>query len=195
MMVRLSKNFELLSSLVYHQDYVVNHYQIVLGMITNTDDHYEQNIAYERIKFWLTGIFSSSILISNSNPLLEQYKATKARLITLPDDPVDQLVGIMLCCKLNAITEDRLIITDVDITSVQGDHMIYHHSEDENTGPFAMPGWWNDPRPSFNDLKDNGKIISISGHNDWKSLDLGWEDNSNESNTVVFADFKKDETK
>lgn len=195
MNVRISKHLDLIAALVFQEDFLVNQYSININMVTATDDHRQQNIAYDRIKFWLSNMMSHSILIKKDNKLLDAFKSTKARLITLPEEPVDQIIGIMLYSKLNSIVEGRMVITDLDIMSVQGDHTVYYHSEDETLGAFANDNWWNDPSPVFNDLKDTGKIVSLKQHIDWASQGLQWDDHQQENNTVVFADFGKDETK
>lgn len=196
MNVRLKKKLSFDAGVVFENQFLINHYDLALEMYTNTTDSIENNIAYERIRYWVAEILNGSVIIPSSSELLEAYAATGQRLITLPEQAVDQVIGIMLYCKLNAITEDRLIITDVEISSSQGDNMIYCHSDQENLGPFVDNGWWNDPRPKHAVLTigDGSNVIKLAKTPDWKELGMSWHNTAQDSDTVVFADFKKDET-
>ncbi len=197
MNVRLRREFGFSTGIVFDDRYVINQYFVALKMLTASDDHYQQNIAYERVKYWLHNILDSAVIIQQDHPLIPAYMATGQRVITVSESPVDQIMGIMLYSKLNAITQERLIITDVEIHSVLGDSMIYLHNENESVGPFAEDGWWQDPRPVFNDIRTTNrqdKIVSLDRVLDWKDVDLDWEPTEDKDNTVVFADFKRNET-
>lgn len=198
MNVRLKKEFAFSTGLVFDGNYAINQYMMTLRMVTNTSDHREQNVAYERVKYWIHNVLDHSVFIQQDSELLPAFLATGQRVITVTEAPVDQIIGIMLYSKLNAIVEERLIITDIELQSVLGDGMIYLHNEHESVGPFANDGWWQDPRPVYNDVAQRArgnKVVTLGRSQEWKDLDLDWEENDEESNTVVFADFKRDETK
>lgn len=198
MNVRLKKTLTWSSYLVYQDDIAINNYTATVKLVTNTDDHEQQNIAYERMKFWSQNILADSVLIKDDNDRIEQWLATGAKVIALPDEPVDQIIGLLLFTKLNAVCENRLIITDVEIMSSCGDGMQYLHNFDECVGPFAAPGWWQDFRPVWSQNKKtskNSKIVNLARAPDWKDLDLEWESKTDTSTSVVFADFNKDAKK
>lgn len=194
MNVRLKKEFVFNTGLVYQGSYMINQYHVTVKMMTSTDQGHEQNIAYDRVRFWIHDVLENSVLISQDNEKIPAYMETGQRLITLPAEPLDQVIGIMLCCKLNAICEDRLIITDVELKSSCGEDMIYLHSFDENIGPFDDPGWWEDPRPKCANLGQYRKtnVIEMSRTPEWKDIGLDWKQEQETNNTVVFADFKKE---
>jgi len=108
-------------------------------------------------------------------------------------------VGIMLCLKLNAITEGRLIISDVDISSVHGADMTYQHNQAEAVGPMAAAGWWQDARPMWHHAVSptkGSKVVSLNRAADWHSLHLDWQPVSNDrDSSIVFADFDRDDDK
>lgn len=198
MNVRLEKEFAFSAGIVFEGVYNINQYMLKIRMYTNSDDHHEQNVAYERVKYWIHNVLDSSVIVQQDIENLQAFVATGQRVITVTEAPVDQIIGIMLYSKLNAITQDRLIITDVHISSVMGDGMTYLHNENESVGPFAEDGWWQDPRPVFNDIdiRSRGdKVVTLGRPTDWKDLNLDWQEAQEENNTVVFADFKRDETK
>lgn len=196
MNVRLKKDFVFSAGVIFNDNFFINHYAAQLKMMTVSNDTHEQNVAYERVKYWIDNILDSSILIPSSNQKIMAFTETGQRLVTLPEEPVDQVIGIMLYCKLNAITEGKLIITDVEISSQQGDNMIYLHNESENLGPFGADGWWQDSRPKCANIRHqpNDKIIELVKPPEWKDLGLDWIEDTDSDSTVVFADFKKNET-
>ncbi len=198
MNVRLRKTFVWSSGIIYQGRFLINNYEATVDMISASDDHREQNIAYERIKSWMYEVLNGSILIQADDPKLAEWIDTGARILVIPESPVDQVLGLLLYCKLNAIVEDRLIVTDVEISSVAGDGMSYLHSEDENIGPFMNTGWWQDPRPiwSFTRASGTDKVIALNRPLEWKDYDLDWpSDDETGKDSVVFAKFDKDEEK
>jgi hypothetical protein len=172
-------------------------------MTTNSENSVDQTISFERIKYFVYSQIDNTIFI-NSNQKAQCTLFSKAGLdiTTMPNDPVDQLIGIMLYYKLNAITEDRMIIMETEISSSYGADMTYLHSDFENTSGFKHPDWWTSPDLTHSEFvlaNKSEKVLSIPTSTDWRELDLAWSDeqSSNSSgNVVVFADFKQpNETK
>lgn len=198
MNVRLKKKFAWSTGMIYQGQFYINHYAADISMLTLSGDSVEQNIAYERIETWISDVLNGSVMIDSSDPLMETWQETGARLLALPTQPVDQIVGIMLYCKLNAITQDRLTITGVNLSSSLGDDMVYLHSYDESIGPFQEEGWWTDTRPSWSQEKrqNTGKVIRLDRLPEWNDYNLDWKESINaETDGVVFAKFSRDETK
>jgi hypothetical protein len=196
MNVRLQRDFTIPVGLVYQNHYSINLYQVKIDFMTTSIDAREQNIAYQRVKHWIYGVMSSGVLISQDSEMLKSLNQTGLRIIVLPEEPVDQLVGMALMAKLNAIMQDRIVVTDIEISSAEGDHMKYLHSIDDNAGPFAEDGWWTDPRPNWStNKKASSKIVALDRSIDWKDLDLDWADTDRPDNHVVFADFSHNDKK
>lgn len=198
MNARLRKSFGWYSGLVYQERFMANHFNCELDLLTVSESASEQNIAYERMKYFIHHILDDSILIASDDPALERYQATGARVIVLPDEPVDQIVGIMLYLKLNAIMENRMVVSRTETWSIQGDQTSYIHVAGENVGPnLGQDGWWVDDRPIWcaSRSKEDGKIINLERMADWKDYGLSWDSNSDDDKTdsVVFARFDKNE--
>jgi hypothetical protein len=124
------------------------------------------------------------------------------RLTTLPEEPVDQVVGIMLHCKLNAITEDRMVITQTEISSELGENIAYLHDDDEQLGPLSGTGWWRDSDVSHCDrqLISTDNVVTMNFNRSWRELNLQWTQESSvidveHDNKLVFADFQKDDSR
>lgn len=197
MNVRLRRKVAWSSGLVFQDQFCVNHYSVELSLLTLSTDPLEQNIAYDRLKHFIYAILNDSILISVDSKSLSKWQNTGVQLVTLPEEPVDQIVGMMLYSKLNAIMEDRIIVTNIELSSHQGDDMIYCHSDEENLGPFTAEGWWDDASPLTHSRLKTGtkKVVSLDKKLEWKDFDLDWETNKEDSSSVVFANFKQDENK
>lgn len=197
MNVRLRKSFSWSSGLIYNNTFLVNHYEISANILTVTTSSDEQNTAYERTRLWVDHTLENSILISQDSDLLARY-SEGCRLLVFPEEPVDQLVGIMMYLKLNSIMQNRMVVTDLEISSSQGDYMKYIHSHGEALGPLSEDGWWSDCRPIWATpgRSGDGKVVNLDRGPEWKDFDLDWtQAGSQHHDSVVFADFNRHDPK
>jgi hypothetical protein len=202
MNVRLQYEVDFTAGFFFNDMLRMNNYKIRLWMMTNTTDSESHNIAFERIKYFIGQSLDSGVFINKDNQ--EQCKllaAAGVKIITLPEEPVDQLVGIMLYCKLNAICEDRMIIGEVEVRSELGGEVTYMHGEDEPIGPYDQAGWWNDANliHYHSKITETENIVSLSTIASWRELDLHWPEDEidadqNTGNTIVFGNFGRDDT-
>lgn len=206
MNVRLRHDMHFTAGIYYGGQTRMNNYTLTLWMTTACSDLQDQNTAFERIKFFIYGKMDSTVFINSAHQdQCQLLMSAGLKVTTLPGEPVDQLIGIMLYYKLNAITEGRMIIEETEITSAMGDNITYLHSEHENTDIVAHPDWWqmSDPVHCDLDLIDTDKVVAMPQASSWRDLELSWSESESSSdlestlgNTVVFADFKKsDDTK
>ncbi len=200
MNVRLIKTWIWQSGIVYKDAFYINTYTATVHMHTTSMYDQDHDVAYGRMDYWFGEVMQDCVMISADAGAAKTYAATGQRLLLFPDQPVDQLVGIMLCLKLNSITEGRLIITDVDLSSVHGADMTYQHNQAEAAGPLATAGWWQDSRPIWNHTASStrgSKVVSLNRAADWNSLDLDWQQNTShdQNSSIVFADFDRDDEK
>lgn len=198
MNVRLQYNATLTAGVFFDGSLRMNNYTIKLSMITNTIDPECHNVAYERLKYFIYKSLDSTVFVNQAEEQVCQlYTAAGIRLTTLPEEPIDQIIGIMLYSKLNAIMEDHIQVIEVEISSELGDRMTYFHCEEESLGPFEEHGWWNEPSPINFDTKlifgDNAiKYRAVQ----WRDLDLEWhKEEPDTGNTIIFTDFNRNETK
>jgi hypothetical protein len=203
MNVRLRYSTVFTAGIFYDGQMRMNNYQVKLHLVTNSEEGDDHNIALDRIKYFLHNQLNSTVFINSAEA--EQCRAFASagiNLTTLPEDPLDQVIGIMLYCKLNAMLEDRMIITEIEICSELGENIVYLHNDQDAQGPFADVGWWQEPDAVHCDLTlfDNEKTVALHHVGaSWRDLGLNWDEsiiiNVNNDNKVVFADFAKDETK
>lgn len=203
MNVRLRYSTVFTAGIFYADQMRMNNYQVKLHLTTNSTDGDDHNVALDRIKYFIHHQLNSTVFINSE--LDDQCKAfanAGINLTTLPEEPLDQVIGIMLYCKLNAMLENKMIVDEIEICSELGENIVYLHNDQEPVGPFAESGWWQDSDSIHCDLGlfDHDKVFSLHHNSNWRDLGLNWENDSviiniNDDNKVVFADFAKDETK
>lgn len=207
MNVRIQYPLSFTAGIYYDGQMSMNNYVAKLYMMTNTSDGVANNIAFDRIKHFVYNELDSSIFINSEyEEQCLKYLDAGLKVTTFPGDPVDQVVGIMLFNKLNAIMEDRILIGEVELSSQIGEGLIYIHGDSENIENLEPASWWESPDLIHCDidLLNNDKIVKIHHKSVWRDLNLQWPDiediteeldHEETGNTVVFADFKKlDET-
>jgi hypothetical protein len=199
MNVRLKKTLHFTAGVWYDNSLQMNNYMAELDMYTNSDDPINQNIAFERLKYFVYHELDSSVIIDQDE--LEQCTrlvSAGLKITTMPGLAVDQSVGIMLYYKLNAIMEQRLIVTDVAISSTLGDHVVYLHNQDEDANNIVKPKWWTTADLSHSDhvAGDSNKVVDLCHAVNWQDLDLGWPEPAvaESGNVVAFADIKRHDT-
>jgi hypothetical protein len=198
MTARISRDFDFQAGIYINNEFFMNLYEVDIQFTVETEDIREQNIALDRIKHFLYNCVEHSVLIQQDEKKIEKFVDAGLRVCTLPEEPYDQIVGIMLMTKINSIAEGRLIATDIQIGSKLSDNVVCYFSVEENIGPFNELGWWHDASTKISgNITKNKKIVKLSKPNsDWEQLYLGWNQSpqtfvvDSPSNEVVFANFE-----
>ena len=197
MNVRIEHSMSFTAGVYYDGSMKMNNYTVRLYMLTNTSDSASQNIAFDRMRYFIYEVMDSVIFVNQEDTEdCQRLMLAGLNIATLPAEPVDQIVGMMLYSKLGAIMENRIVINEVEISSTMGEGITYLHAADESLGPMTNPGWWHDADLVHCDdtLVDDAKVVAMHRTGAWRDLNLAWpeaEQNSNTGNTIVFADFKK----
>lgn len=194
MNVRIEYPAKFLAAVYWEDRVMFNCYHVRCEMVTATKDHREQNIALERLKFIIFNKFHNSVFVdAREKAVIKRLEAVGLTTIPLPEQPVDQIVGMMLYSKLDAVMEGRILMSQSRLSSDLGENVIYSHCDEETLGPLAAKGWWNDTDPSCSDNRVGGKVVPINQTTTWQSLDLEWVvDNDKPDNSVITL-FKKDD--
>jgi hypothetical protein len=197
MNVRMCRVFRIPALLVSPRyDHVMTTvYDLHVRWTSVSTDNSELNTAYSRMRTWLLEVMRNSILIGQDHPDIGAWQATGSRCLVFPEEPVDQLVGIMLYRKLDAMVQGRLEITGISVSSALDDDVIYEHDADEEQGSLADNGWWSDSRPTWflgrGPGRSRDKVISLRPIPEWKEYGLDWDQDTPDSQVVV-ADFTRD---
>ena len=197
MNVRLQYDIDFMAGIYYEDSLQLNQYSVSLDLITKTTDAEQTNIAMNRLKSFIWSELENTVFINQVHEeKAEMMSLLGINVTTLPEEPVDQLIGIMLYCKLNAIMEGRMIITDLNIQSTLGDQVWYLHNEEDALGPFVDDGWWTLSNTQHEHIEletvsQNVVKVTTTG---WQEYGLEWPDEvKHTANTVVFANFPKNE--
>ena len=201
MNVRIQYQMRFMAGIHYDSRLQMNEYTVKVYMMTATENPDDHNVALNRIKHFVYNELESTVFVDNfDEEQCQLYTNAGINITTMPGDPVDQLIGIMLYSKFKAITEERLFIGEIELSSVLGDGVVYLHGENENVNDVIAPAWWTSSDLVHNELIETDKVVSMHRSSVWRELDLAWpdiEDNSNEDmtavdesgNTIVFANF------
>jgi len=203
MNVRLEYDMTWSAAIWFEDRLQINEYTAELAIYTNTSDSDDHVTSLARLNHFVYNELANTVFINQSDQ--EQIRALTSagiNVTTLPSEPIDQIIGIALYCKLNAILDQRMIVTDVTIQSSLGDNVRYLHSNQESLGPCDQPGWWFDPGLIHNNFKSTKtskpQVVKLNRTPAWRDLDLEWSGTSSTitdsaANTVVFAKFPTDE--
>ena len=198
MNVRLQLDLDFMAGVYHENQLYLNQYSVSLSLLTQTVDAAATNVAVDRVKAFIHGELANTVFFGPEDPdLVEMFTMLGINVTTLPEEPIDQIIGIMLYCKLNAIMEGRVLITNLDIQSYLGDSVWYMHGDDDAVGPFAKDGWWHEANCKHHNIEppqdDNVVKVNSAG---WSEYNLNWPDIPQTSgNTVVVADFQRNENK
>jgi hypothetical protein len=161
-------------------------------MDIETDSIREQNVAMERIKYFLNECLENSIFVQDSeHKVIEKYNSCGFKVCTVPEEPYDQIITLLLLVKLNSITEGRLIITDMTLGSRISDDVKFISDIESPLGPLESPGWWQDSSTSISDTfkkpvkKD--KIVKLfkTPSADWAEYNLVWKEKTSSSKCEI----------
>ena len=201
MNVRLEYDMHWRAAIWFENTLQINNYNMELAITTNTANPDDHVVSLNRLNHFVYNEMANTVYIHQDNVTqAEALTAAGIKITTMPEQPIDQIIGIALYSKLNAILEQRMFIHDVTIQSDLGDNVRYLHSDQESLGPLSQLGWWQDASPAHSDFKSPaGKkhVVRLSRNQTWQDLELEWSDaepiESGDDNTVVFAKFGPDE--
>jgi hypothetical protein len=199
MNVRIKFNATFTAGIWYKNSLQMNNYSAEIYFITNTSSNSDHEIGMERVQHFIYKELESTVFINeDDHDQIQALLSAGIKITTLPEDPFDQIVGIVLYSKLNAILENNMTVNAVNIESILGDSIQYLHNNSEIDPVIATPGWWTDTSPRHSDIKQElgkKKVVKLKRSSNWKDLGLSWHQNANdESNeNVLILAFDKDD--
>lgn len=196
MTARVSRDFAFDAGIHTDNSFIINHYEITLHIDVYSDDVREQNIALERIKYIIEVCLENSVLINESLPnAIAAYQAAGLRVCTLPDEPYDQIVAAVLISKINAVTEEKIAVTEINIVSKICDGVSFFISQEEVATFTQKQGvWWTENSPSICSLikKEKTKVVNLRKEGPgWAELGLTWKDQGVSNNEITFSPVDK----
>lgn len=186
MNVRLRHSVELKSAVWYDNKFRVNTYSVICDFITASDFPDDHIIALDRINYIFDTCNDSCFIHQENTKKIKALKNCDMTVIDLPQEPVDQIVGLVLFYKINAVCEDRFLCTDLDISSDLGSHIHYLHSQNEKTSAIPDVGWWHDSGPNCCSMArhTDKKVVQFPIQQTWQQLDLAWQDTISQTSSL-----------
>ena len=97
MNVRLQYDLDFLAAVYYDNQLQMNRYSVSMNLLTKTKDSVSTNIALDRIKLFVAAAMESTVFINQDNQEQAEFlQMIGANVTTLAEEPVDQIVGMML---------------------------------------------------------------------------------------------------
>lgn len=193
MSTQIEREFVFQAGAYFEGKFMMNVYDISLSMLVETDSIREQNIAMDRIKYFLSECLESSVFVDASEKkAIEKFQAAGIKVCALPEEPYDQIVTLILLMKLNAITEGRLLVTDIVLVSELSDGVkfIYDIESVTEGNPFTK-GWWLESNTQITNVEKAAKrekvVKLIKTVNEWAALDLDWKEKNTSSTEIIFS--------
>ena len=181
MNVRLHYKFEFPAGMWLDNELLFNKYELNVYMVTNCESGHDQNIALQRMKYVIQQVERSIIIDADEHETIAKFSDLGIPVVTLPGGPWDQLLEIALSEKFKAVVDDRLLLTDFEMTSELGGDVSYLHSMEEETGPFEDRGWWNkNDAITYTPSTQDGNVVKFEKSTPWLELGLGFEDDLDE---------------
>jgi len=179
MSAKISKDFGFRSGLYFNDSFMINDFRMTLNMLVQTESMREQNIAMDRIEWFISQKIDSNLFINlDKKTNIDLFDKAGLGIITLPEDPYDQIIGMVLLCKFNAILEKKLELTHLTIESILSDGVKFEI--DSETASTILSGnyWYNNGSTETNDFSNNlynNKIVKLFD-NQWSELGLTWKE-------------------
>jgi hypothetical protein len=189
---KIEREFAFQAGVYFEGEFVMTIYELALKMEVDTASIKEQNIAMDRIHYFLHECLGNSIFVQDSEKkAIEKYMQADIKVCTLPDEPYDQIITILLLMKLNAITEGKLHITEISLMSGLSDDVKFVYDvETAINHPFGSKGWWADSSTIISDVSKTNKkdkiVRLIKQYSDWASVGLDWEQKEHKSTEIIF---------
>lgn len=175
--LRIEKDFGFQAALHFAGEFWINSYDITLSMVVETESEYEQNIAIERLTYYINHVLQNAILVEyKDKKAISKYNNAGLRVCELPAEPYDQLFASVLMLKLNSIMEDRLRITDMVMSSSMSDGVRYSIVSEVVEQSYSKHHWWNSACMSMKDAPPGDNIVRLFDGNEWVDLGLSWKE-------------------
>lgn len=200
MYARIARDFKFQAGIHFENTFIINSYELSLDMDVTTEDMREQNIALERMKYLLEMCIEDAVFVDVSNKsAIDAYTKAGMKVCNLPDEPFDQVVAAVLLSKFNSITEKKIFVSDIKISSKICDEVSFYISSEEVEDFSSIANvWWTDNSSSISDISKKvnkkEKIVELKKENtDWNSLGLCWKANDpdKKGNEIVFISTEK----
>lgn len=163
-----------MSAVDFEDMFMMNLYDMTLFMSVQTESQLEQNIAVERINYYLLENIEDSIFVGqNKKKKISNYTKAGLKVVELPEEPYDQIIALVLMLKLDAIMEGRIRVDEIIFGSKLTSGIKFHCLFEEAQSLYSGNNWWNTSSCALKPKKD--KVVKLFDTHDWKDVGLTWQ--------------------
>jgi hypothetical protein len=159
---------------------MVNLYEMDAKMEIYTEDTREQNIAVARAAHFLNSVIEDCLFISISETdAISKYNNAGIKVCTIPEEPYDQIIGLILLNKCNAIMEGKIVMNEILFGSKLSDLIKFELHHEVAEAEFDGKHWYNEPTLILADkYSKKDKIVNLVNHkfDSWADLGLTWDE-------------------
>lgn len=178
MTTKITKDFNFQAAVHFDNKFLVNYYEMNARLTVETDDVREQNIAIERMSYLLQNQLEDCIFVhEKEEEAIAKYTAAGIKVCILPEEPYDQIIGLVLVNKCNAIMEGRIVLREIDFGSKLSNLIKFTITDEAAEIEYPGKFWWNDKTTTVYNKKKKDKIVPLFAKDDWAELELTWEEN------------------
>ena len=166
----IERDFSFQAGVYFNKSVVLNFYEFTLQMEVETDDVREQNIAMDRVKYFVYECLENTIFVQDTeDKLIEKFTDCGFRVCPLPDEPYDQVIALLVLYKFNVICENKLVMSDITFTSKLSDGVRFKENITTAINTFKNNGWWSQNNCNVNKQKisKKEKVVKLVSKNDW----------------------------
>jgi len=162
-------------------------YTISIGFNDESINDGDPHVAFGRVRSLIKDLYQDAIFVNVDNPLLPVFnKKFKSRIITLPYQPNNFIIGVVTWYKILSITQGRMTLEYISVSCDKSDDIALNVDEDIVTNDEIMddiamkswdrPAWWFRSTPTTWDIptKKNKEFIVLADENEWPEI-LQWE--------------------
>lgn len=173
---KIEKDFTFLSALHFEGKFMVNLYEMYAKMEVFTENPAEQHIAIERMIYFLNHQIEDAIFVhEDEKEVIQKYRDAGMKVCTVPEEPFDQIMGMILINKCNAIMEGRIAINEITFGSKLSNLIKFNIEGELAAEEFPEKSWYNSSSLSTQDkVSKKDKIVKLFDQHDWKDLELTW---------------------
>lgn len=179
MNARVEKDFVFLSSVYFEKTHMLNMYTMTLYIDILTDNDREQLTAMERVFYFLTNYVENSVFINKKEKKqIALYEKAGLKVLTLPEDPFDQIVGLILLRKFNSITEGRIHVSEIKFGSKLSADIRFHNYDEESDEFDDETAWYNESALNVGSIikkTKKEKVVKFNDIEDWSKIGLVWK--------------------
>lgn len=189
MTTKIEKDFVFQAAIYFEKTFLLNIYDLKLSMLVETELIREQNIAMERMHFILEDCLENCIFVNDTEKeKICDFQKAGIKVCTIPEEPYDQILSLLILLKLNSIMEGKLYITDLVLSSKLSSGVRFNAVAEVAENFFSGSHWWNKNTTEINDLVNEDKkqkIVKLFNEENWDSVGLAWKEKTKSTKKKV----------